>query len=272
MTKKKRIYLSLKYRGDPENIPKKFKFVAGDESFLPYQMPLRYIRKMLLCFFIFSRMVELQVVAMIASNFIVLAFYIIYRPSKSKFSNWINIFIELCYIGLELTIMIFVNDFEVTTEKKLEYGKAMIGFTAAALLLITIWMIWQFLLFLYDFKFIRDIVEETKVANKVHPEEDNLKLEMEREYKKDELISRLSESQSEGHVNHEEETVEGIEKQYDTVFHYDEKPKLEKKNEKFERINSREESENGNEPRLVSSRNSSRMLFADINIDDIEWL
>ena len=72
--------------------------------------------------------------------------------------------------------MIFVNDFEVTTDKKLEYGKAMIGFTAAALLLITIWMIWQFLLFLYDFKFIRDIVEETKVANKVHPEEDNLKL------------------------------------------------------------------------------------------------
>ena len=45
---------------------------------------------------------------------------------------------------------------------------------------------------------------------------------------------------------------------------------MEKKNDKFERINSREESENGNEPRLVSSRNSSRMLFADINIDDIE--
>ena len=170
------VYLSLKFRGDPENIPKKFKFVAGDESFLPYQMPLRYIRKLLLCLFIFSSMVELQVVAMIASNFLILAFYLIYRPSKSKFSNWINIFIELCYIGLELVIMVFVNDYEVTTDKKLEYGKAMIGFTATALLLITVWMIWQFLLFLYDFKFIRDIVEETKVANKVHPEEDNLKL------------------------------------------------------------------------------------------------
>ena len=80
----------------------------------------------------------------------------------------------------------------------------------------------------------------------------------------------MSESQSEGRVNQEEETVEGIEKQYDTVFHYDDKPKVEKKKDKFERISSREESEN--EPRLVSSRNSSRMLFADINIDDIEWL
>ena len=46
----------------------------------------------------------------------------------------------------------------------------MIGFTATALILITIWMIWQFLLFLYDFKFVRDIVQETKLANKVHPE------------------------------------------------------------------------------------------------------
>lgn len=54
--------------------------------------------------------------------------------------------------------MVFVNDYEVTTEKKLEYGNAMIGFVAAALILITLWMIWQFLLFLYDFKFIRDIV------------------------------------------------------------------------------------------------------------------
>lgn len=26
-----------------------------------------------------------------------------------------------------------------------------------------------------------------------------------------------------------------------------------------------------NEPRLISSRASSRMLFADLNIEDIEW-
>lgn len=52
----------------------------------------------------------------------------------------------------------------------------MIAFAAIALILITMWMFWQFLLFLYDFKFVRDIVEETKIANKVHPEEDNLKL------------------------------------------------------------------------------------------------
>ncbi len=52
----------------------------------------------------------------------------------------------------------------------------MIGFTATALVAIVLWLIWQFLQFLYDFKFIRDIIEETKIANKIHPEEDNLKV------------------------------------------------------------------------------------------------
>lgn len=52
----------------------------------------------------------------------------------------------------------------------------MIAFTGVALITILIWLIWQFLVFLYDFKFIRDIIEETKIANKIHPEEDNLKV------------------------------------------------------------------------------------------------
>ena len=57
------------------------------------------------------------------------------------------------------------------------YGTAMVAFSAMAILAVTIWMIWQFLLFLYDFKFIRDVIEETRIANQIHPEEDNLKLE-----------------------------------------------------------------------------------------------
>ena len=95
------IYLSLSLRGvKSDDVPKKFKFVLGDDSFLPYQIPLRYIRKILFCVYLFSAMVELQVVGMITANFLVLSFYFIYKPSKSKFTNWINIFIELCYIGL----------------------------------------------------------------------------------------------------------------------------------------------------------------------------
>lgn len=52
------IYLSLSLRGmKSDDVPKKFKFVLGDDSFLPYQMPLRYIRKILFCVYLFSSMV-----------------------------------------------------------------------------------------------------------------------------------------------------------------------------------------------------------------------
>jgi hypothetical protein len=61
----------------------------------------------------------------------------------------------------------------------------MVGLSTTALLLAVVWLVWQFMLFLYDFKFVRDIIEETKLANQIHPEEDNLKVEFDRQYEKD---------------------------------------------------------------------------------------
>jgi hypothetical protein len=52
----------------------------------------------------------------------------------------------------------------------------MIAFSSIALLLVVVWLIWHFLLFMYDFKFVRDIIEETRLANQIYPEEDNLKV------------------------------------------------------------------------------------------------
>lgn len=116
------------------------------------------------------------------TNFLVLAYYLFYKPAKSRISNWINILIELCYIGLEITLMSYVNEVSPKTELKLTYGTAMIAFSITAMILIVIWLVWQFLLFLYDFKFVRDIIEETKLANQIHPEEDNLKIELDKQY------------------------------------------------------------------------------------------
>jgi hypothetical protein len=88
----------------------------------------------------------------------------------------------------------------------------MMALSICALMLVVVWLIWQFMLFLYDFKFVRDIIEETKLANQIHPEEDNLKVELDRQYEKDEIIQ---ESVSDGNnMRYEEETIEGIEKQY----------------------------------------------------------
>jgi hypothetical protein len=141
-----------------DQVPIKYNFILGDESFLPFQMPLRYVRKVFFAIFIVIGIIELQLIGLIASNFIVLAFYGLYKPSKSKFSNYVNILIELVYIGLEVTILLFTNSVSLSTKEKLSFGTTMIGLSLAALFLALLWMIWQFLLFLYDFKFIQDIV------------------------------------------------------------------------------------------------------------------
>jgi hypothetical protein len=91
---------ALKYRKDMSKVPRKFAFIQGDQSFIPYQIPFRYFRKMLLCIFLVVGTIEIQVPAMIASNFLIFAFYLFFKPSKSSFTNWINILIEVCYLGL----------------------------------------------------------------------------------------------------------------------------------------------------------------------------
>lgn len=92
----------------------------------------------------------------------------------------------------------------------------MLGLSLCALFLSLIWMLWQFLMFLYEFKFIRDIVEQTKLANQIHPDEDNLKIDFERQYEKDEIISEQEMVSMESHTSHKfsDDAVEGIEKAY----------------------------------------------------------
>jgi hypothetical protein len=63
-------------------------------------MPLRHIRKFLFCAFLAIGAIEATLITIIGANFMVLSFYLFFKPAKSRFSNWINIFIELCYIGL----------------------------------------------------------------------------------------------------------------------------------------------------------------------------
>lgn len=158
--------------------------------------------------------------AVMGANFLVLAYYLFYKPAKSRFSNWINILIEMSYIGVEICLLSFVNEVAPDTDLKINYGKIMIGLSICALILIVLWLVWQFMLFLYDFKFVRDIIEETKLANQIYPEDDNLKIQLEKQYEKDEIIEQEQISEEISH-HEEQDTVGGIEKQYNDIVHYE---------------------------------------------------
>lgn len=87
------IYLSLKFKDRISEVPKKYAFILGEDSHIPFEMPLRFIRKLLFCIFLVVAYIETQIIAMIGANFLVLAYYLFFKPAKSRFSNWVNILI-----------------------------------------------------------------------------------------------------------------------------------------------------------------------------------
>lgn len=143
------IYLALKYKDDMTKVPKKHAFILGEDSHIPFELPLRHVRKLLFCIFLVMPYFEMQIIAMAGNNCLMLAYYLFFKPSKSRFSNWINILIELCYIGLEVIMLLFNNELSPSTDLKMTYGTAMMGISVSALLLAVVWLVWQFLLFLY---------------------------------------------------------------------------------------------------------------------------
>jgi hypothetical protein len=56
-------------------------------------MPLRHIRKLLFCIFLVIPSVETQIISMIGANFMVLGYYLFFKPAKSRVTNWVNILI-----------------------------------------------------------------------------------------------------------------------------------------------------------------------------------
>jgi hypothetical protein len=74
-----------------------------------------------------------------------------------------------------------MNDTGITTDEKLSYGNIMIGISILCIILALLWTLWQFLLFLYEWKFIKDIILEAQLANRIYPDTDNLKLDLEKD-------------------------------------------------------------------------------------------
>lgn len=46
------IFLALKYKNDMTKVPKKHSFILGEDSHMPFELPLRHVRKLLFCIFL----------------------------------------------------------------------------------------------------------------------------------------------------------------------------------------------------------------------------
>ncbi len=62
------------------------------------EIPFRYIRKLMLCIALVMPAFEAQVIIMMMSNLVFMAYYMCFTPSKSKLTNYVNFTIEIGYL------------------------------------------------------------------------------------------------------------------------------------------------------------------------------
>lgn len=83
--------LGVKYRADPDKIPKKYSFLMMEPSAYPLELPMRYMRKLLFCLALLLDSVQTQGMVLLASNIVFLSFFGCYKPASSPLTNKIVI-------------------------------------------------------------------------------------------------------------------------------------------------------------------------------------
>jgi hypothetical protein len=94
------LYLGFKYRKDVTEIPKKYAFLINEPSASPLELPLRYLRKLLLCCALLIPSVQGQLICMMALNFCFFMYILFFKPSNLKLTNALTFLLEVFYIGL----------------------------------------------------------------------------------------------------------------------------------------------------------------------------
>jgi hypothetical protein len=105
--------LGIKYRKEPEKIPKKYSFLMMEPSAYPLELPMRYLRKLLFCLALLLTSVQTQGMVLLATNILFLSFFGCYKPAKAPLTNKVVISLE---IGLILLISLFLGYDKLTTK------------------------------------------------------------------------------------------------------------------------------------------------------------
>jgi hypothetical protein len=144
------VKLASQYKAkSQEEIPKKLRFITPEPSSFPMEMPMRYIRKLCLCFALAMPSFEAQIVIMLMTNIVFMTYCMCFTPSKSKVTNYINFAIEIGYIVIEGLFYGYFKLENKTAEEQLGFACTLIAVQALILLFV---FIWAFARMVSDFK------------------------------------------------------------------------------------------------------------------------
>jgi len=133
------LYLGFKYRKDVTEVPKKYSFLVNEPSSNTLEVPLRYLRKFLLCCALLIPSLQGQVICMMALNFCFFIYILFFKPSNSKLTNALTFLLELFYIGLEILFLVYFNVISKTNDIQYGFGLAFCIAQGVILVVLLIW-------------------------------------------------------------------------------------------------------------------------------------
>ena len=144
------IYIAKKYKNLSDKIPKRWSFLRMEPSSFPMEIPLRYVRKLLVCLALIIPHVDSQCVILIVVNVLFLLYTGCFMPSKSKLTNAINITIDTSYIILAGMFYGYHRLENKNLDEQTGFGIALITIHAIVLLIMFIWLVYRFFMMISE--------------------------------------------------------------------------------------------------------------------------
>lgn len=130
-------------------MPKRFEFLALEPSKFPLEVAIRMFLKIVFAVTLQIENSKAQLIIFLVFNFVNLLYYFIFKPSLYKFTNRLNIFLCLCFMGLEAVLFAY-SITTMTLEEQNTYSILALVVTGLILVVIFIWMIYRFIIFMRE--------------------------------------------------------------------------------------------------------------------------
>jgi len=142
-------YHAVKYKRRLQNFPKKFAFLGIEDSQFPMEIPLRGLFKLLVgCALIFPE-VSIQLMLLMVINLTYIVVTLCYKPSRNAPTNYVNVFVHLVMIGMEIVLFFYqISTKSYTYQTTISY--VLLSLIGVAVLAVFAWALYRSVLFIRE--------------------------------------------------------------------------------------------------------------------------
>lgn len=104
---------------------------------------------MLVAFALINPLASLQLILLIVFNLVVVIYYLCFKPSKSKISNYLNAFLHIAMILVEMVLFIYSTG-DMTSESQTSTSYGLFAIMGISILSVLGWIIYRLIVYIRE--------------------------------------------------------------------------------------------------------------------------